>query len=646
MQDEVEKAGGEMSEKHPIVQAVVNSYYESKHAKLERMIKNAVNFNCYHLKQDWSHKQKGQSKEFLPKQAIATEQMTSFIQQALLDINKWFEVSAMDGVQNPMITADEMYKIMNRQLQKNNIAQFMADTIKLGVLGSLMIVKVRGKRVDYAKYEVGQPDGINKDLSDKPLLRKVKPYWQLKLDLIRQEDYFPDPTGSLYEIHRIEMDYYELVQMALENPDIYDMKTIQMVNGMGESDEEDQRWKKYRETNQNVTYTNYRRRVVIKEYWGNILDPVTGELLHENVVCAIANNSFLIRPPQKNPFWHQESPFVAAPILRVPHSVWGKALMDAPTMHNLSMNELYNLNLDQGMSAVFGIRQLREQWLANPEQVNDGIIPGTTLIMNSSAPPGAKVLERVDSGGLAPEAINLYNLIDREFQQSALTNDTRLGVLPSRQVKATEIVASQNAITGLFNGIVKVIEKDFIVQLLDKSWKTIAQHIDDLAVDENKALIGEQRAIQLSNYSKKEIFAGTVGKYAYSVFGLSSILNKMQDFQKLTALLQTIGTSPLMAQEFQKDYSITKFFGEVVKALDINEDKIKLTPAEQQQQAQQQQAAAQAQQQQPPTNQSEGVPGAGGVPSGQPNTQSQIPQAGNMSQMKMPSLPGITNPGR
>lgn len=631
------------SSEHPVVQAVTNAYFEAKHSKTDRMIKNSLNFNAYHLKQDYSHKIKGQSKEFLPKQAIATEQITSFIQQALLDINKWFEVRTAPGVQNPMIKPEEMEKILGRQLEKNNIAQFTSDVIKLGVLGSLMIVKVHGKQVSCPTFKTEKIQKEGSLIGETQLKMYSKPYWQLQLDLIRQEDWFPDPYGrGLYEIQRVEMDYYQLLELANKNPDIYDIDEVKKVAGSG-SDDEDHKLKKARETAQNITFSTYRRVISIREYWGTILDPVSGEVLHENIVCAVANNRFLIRPPKPNPLWHKESPFVTAPILRVPHSAWHKALMDAPTMINMSQNELYNLMLDGGMSAVFGVKQLHEQWLANPEQINDGIAPGVNLILNNSCPPGAKVMERVDSGSVPQEAIQLYNINDREFQGAAITTDIRTGVLPQRQVKATEIVASQNAITGMFNGVVKVIEKDFLVKILNKAWKTTAQHMDDLHVDEVKALIGEQRALALSNMSPKDVFASTVGAYEYNVFGLSSILNKTQDFQKITSLLQTVGTSPLMAQEFMKKYSMTKLLGEIVKSLDIDEDKIAASDEELQQVAQQQ-----AQQQTPQTNQSEprggGVPGAGGIPSGQPNTQSQIPQAANMRSLPYPTLPGIQKP--
>jgi hypothetical protein len=636
----MEDYGNDFNSQDPVVNGVVNAYFESKHAKMDRMIKNAVNFNVYHLKQDWSHKMKGQSREFLPKQAIAVEQLTSFVQQALVDPNKWFEVATNEGIQNPKILPMEIQKLLGRQLEKNNISQLIADTIKLGLLGANMILKVHGKQVASPTFKIAREKTpkIDDIIREPTLQMEKKPYWQLQVDLIRQEDWFPDPTNQgLYEIQRIEMDWYKLVEIAKQNPDIYDMDAV-MQCYTGGAEEEDQKMKKYRETAQNVTFQQFRRRVTIKEYWGNILNPTTGEMMHENIVTAVAGNRFLIRPPQKNPFWHQESPFISAPIIRVPHAAWGKALMDGPTMLNMAQNELYNLMMDGGMAAVFGIRQLREQWLANPEQINDGIGPCSTLILNSQCPPGQKVLERVDTGALPPEALQLYNINDREFQSAAVTTDIRTGVLPQRQVKATEVIASQNAITGMFSGITKVIEKDFIVKFLVKCTNTMAQHMDDLHLPEVKALIGEQRGMMLSNMSPKEIFVNTVGNYVFKVFGLSSIMNKQQDFQKITSLLQTIGASPLMAQEFMKKYSMTKTLGEIVKALDIDEDKILMSPEEMKVVQAQQQAAAQAQGQ-PAANQSPGTPGAGGAPSGQPNVQSQIPQANAQSNSNLPFPP-------
>ena len=153
----------------------------------------------------------------------------------------------------------------------------------------------------------------------------------------------------------------------------------------------------------------------------------------------------------------------------MPGSEWAKALADAPTQLGNALNELFNLILDGGMSSVWGIKQLRSDWLEDPSQVADGIPQGITIGVNSSAPPNAKVLERVDTGSLSSEALETYRVTDREFQSSAFTNDVRMGNVAERNVKATEIVSSNQALTGILNGIVKLLEEEFIRPILQNA---------------------------------------------------------------------------------------------------------------------------------------------------------------------------------
>lgn len=619
-----------------IAQIIFNCKEEAYTAKRNRMVQNRDNFESYHLRQDYSHKQRGQSKEFIAKQQNAVEQITSFLQQGLMDQGDWFRIESQPGITNPLVLPKEMEKLTLRQLEKNKFPLFMSDSIKVGLLGSLMVVKVSGKVVTKCNYRVESvvspgetAEAISADYASvlkfgktkKKLYRIEKDIWELSLALVRQEDYYPDPTGrGMYEIQQIEMDYHELVAMAEANPDDFDMDAIERI---GPSTDELQKNKKARESGQNVTIQASRKPVTLLEYWGDFVDPATGKLLHKNSVAMISIDGQEVRPPKKNPLWHGESPYVVSPIVRVPHSVWHRAMMDAATKHNQSLNELYNLMLDAGMMSVFGIRQLRTDWLQNQDQVSNGIPPGETLVANSSCPPGGKILERVDTAALSADSLQMYNLTDREFQQSAMTNDTRLGSLPQRAVKATEIVASNQSITGVFNGIVKIVEEEFVAKILEKSWKTMAQHMNDLDEDEVKALIGEDRANILSNLSPEDLFAGTVSGSKYKVFGLSTTLNKIQDFRKITALLQSIGQSPQMMSEFQRKYSITKLVGEIVKSLDIDEQKIILTDQEKAviENEKQQMMAAMAQGQK-----GGGAPNATAGGQGT-NPQSQIPQA-------------------
>lgn len=616
----------------PVAKTILSYVEESRLARVPRMEKNKRNFDTYHLNADWTHKRKGQSQEFLGKQQMAVEQIVSFLQQGLVDADDWFDIEFMPGVENPakplLLKASDWKKLLNRQLDIIDPTVWMADSIKLGLLGSLMITKVHGRMVKKSKYEIEALQGDN--AGRVKLFRDDKVRWELLLDLVRQEDWYPDPSGNgLYEIQAIDIDYHDLIKLAKDNPDDYDLKAIM---DLPSSQNMEQEGKKARETNQANTLQSTRRRIRLYECWGTILDPGTHLPIIENGVATITDGGIVIRAPKANPLWHNESPYVVSPVMRVPKSVWHRALMDAPTNNNLAQNELYNLMVDGGMMGVFGIKQIRENWLADPNQIADGIPAGETLTVNASCPPGMKVLERIDTGALSTETMNMYNLIDREFQASSLTNDVRMGNLPNRAVKATEIVASNQTITGIFNGIVKTIESLYGERVLFKATLTMAQFMDDFDEADIQNILGEKTPL-VRAMQPEERFAAIANGAKFKVYGLSTLLSRINDFRKITSLLQTVSASPLLMAEFQKTYSFSGLLGEIMKSLDIDTDRIELTDAEKQQVAQQQaQAAAMAQAQ---AAQESGGAQPGQQPGTGPNAQSQIPQVAHMAPESM-----------
>jgi len=561
----------EKDARDPIVEIVLGYRTQAAQARLSRMDQNAQNLDCFHLKQDWSHKVAGQSKEFLAKQQTATEQFVSFLQQGLMDTGNWFSVIKSPGVVESKIEARDIQILVKRQLEKVDFYTIHSDALKTGVLQSLMVVKVHGKMVPKVKYRterVFSLSGIKKKL-----LRDEKMVWQAQIDLVRPQDYYPDPTGKkLYEVQDIEMDLHELIEIARQNPNDYDQEAVEALQAGYDSE---QRAHQSRETNQDLTSSESGRKMVkVTECWGTFLDPHDSSVLHENSVCAIANDTYLIRKPKPNQFWHGESPFVAAPIVRVPFSVWHRALADAGTKHNLAQNEIYNLMLDSGMQAVWGLRQIREHWLDDPSQIANGIPWGTTLRVNAACPPLGKVMERVDTANQFSEAVNVYNITDRELQSAMMTNDTRMGMMAERNVKATELVSANQAITGIMNGIVTAIETPFTAKIIRLLWITAAQHLDDYDDAEVKALLGDEKAKILSSMAPEDVFAETANGMRFHVFGMSTTLNKINDFKKYTMLLQTIAASPDLMSAFSQKNDMGKMLDEMISSLDIDLKKI------------------------------------------------------------------------
>ncbi len=61
--------------------------------------------------------------------------------------------------------------------------------------------------------------------------------WQLKLDLVRQRNYYPDPNGEgLYEIEDMWMDFHKIKELSVGPDAIYDEAMVeQLSRGMSKS---------------------------------------------------------------------------------------------------------------------------------------------------------------------------------------------------------------------------------------------------------------------------------------------------------------------------------------------------------------------------------------------------------------------------
>lgn len=580
---------------------------EAEEAKRSRMIRNKDNYDMFHLRHDFSHKEEGQSQEVLSKQSMAVEQIKSFFQQALADLGDWWKCEARfsDNEQGMLIRPHEITKLTNYMLDRSRYFNHVGNSIETALLASLAITKTHGCLKSKPKY-VARKKGRGKTF--KRYLEKIEDKtWELKFDIVRPENYFPDPSGKgLYDIEDMWPDYHELLYLA-EQDDDYD---LEMIKGLSKSDMTDieENFGKARETGQNTTSPGHRVRPKVTEYWGTILHPTSGEICYENVQAVVVNDSHLIMKPRSNPLWHQGSPYTASPLMEVANSVWHKAPMDAPTMHNRALIEIYNLLVDGAMKQVHAVSQIRQDALVNPAQVSDGIKAGASLLVNSLLPVGGKVMEPLTQVQIPAEALNIMNIMAQEFNASALTNDLRQGVMPFRAVKATEVVEASNTITSVFQGMAKNWESRQGQRELELAWMTSAQNWDQIDREVFIGLFGPDRGEELAQLSPQEIFASTVGRIAFRVYGITLTLSKAEDFRKITTLLQTIASSPILMEEYMKKYDLGKTLEEIMTSLNIDKNKLEIPVSVQR------------------TMMDQGQPEQGG-----PDMMSQVPQAGSGS---------------
>lgn len=570
-----------------VVQVVKDCFKEAEESRRERMRLSKINRDANNNVQNFDHKSEGQSTEFLPRTNSAVQQFKAFIKRGLIQFGNWFDIempfdSPIDSKEAREILMEFLNSIPVSLFNQDSttIAHVLSDGVEVGLLESLMIMKVHGYKRNKPQFNFEKGETEN----------KLEP-WSLAIDLIRPEDYYPDPTGRrLYEIHRVERDLVDVVRLADQG--VYDKEIVaDIVMSMEKHDLESTQRKK--ELKQDEKPPSFRKKVVIDEFWGTIIKD--GEILHENIVCTVANDTCLIRKPIKNPFWHGGSPFIAAPLIRVPFSVWHKALADNFVPLNFAANEMFNLMLDGGLASVWGVSQVRPGWLEDSRQVSNGIPQGTTLVVNDSAPQDAKVFEQVSTGKVPQDAMAMFQVLSSEFNGAALTNEIRLGQLPSKQVRATEIVEASQSQAVLLDSIVGDIEF-YVEQLLKKAWLTILQNADDIEVKAIDTSAGRRAALVLARMTDEERFK-KMGDMAYfNVMGLSSLLNRARDFQKLMSINQVVEKSPGMLATWNERFSYNKLLDVMFKQMNLNPSTIEKTEEEKAQTAKDVQGAAMMQQ--------------------------------------------------
>lgn len=557
-----------------IIKYILACKEEAAQAKTDRMDLNRDNFLMYQLKHDFSHKADGQSTEVLPKLRMSVEQTKSFFQQALADIGEWFDVVRKEDIPEDAlpITPAELKTMIAYQQKKSDFYTHIGNTVQSGVLGALMVTKTTGCMVSKPKFTV-RTEGKGK--SFKKHVEKIEDKtWRLKNCIIRQEDFYPDPTGAnLYDIEEMFLDLHTIKQLSEGEYAIYDKEAVNSLTTSLTEDTISQQ-RKNDETGQNSTNSGHRPKVRILEFWGTVIDE-SGEILYENVLITLANETHIIRGPISNPNWSQERSIHKAAIIEVANSVWPVAMADAGTKLNRTIIELFNLVLDAAFKKVHAISQIRASELVDPSQVSEGIRAGTKLVVKSSLPVGGKVMERLEETEVPSDSLNVLNILQQEFNAAMLTNDLRQGVFAPRAVKATEVVEASQTITSIFQGISKNIETKLIEPTLEAQAYLIAQNWDLISKDEKIALYGMDRGTELSQLDPQDVFVSVVNGFKFQVFGITRTLSKAQDFRKLTTLLQSIGSSDILIEEFIKKYDFGKLLGEIMTSLDIDKAKIK-----------------------------------------------------------------------
>lgn len=395
-------------------------------------------------------------------------------------------------------------------------------------------------------------------------------YGRVAIETVDPRHVWLDPTyRNLYRVRRIELDKHELRAMAKaadnKGRPIYNLGAIdQLVTHIAIESQ------KQREdlTGHGGNTTSNRQPITLDEYIATVVSP-SGEILAENALMVVANDQFLIRGPEKNPFWHGKDWLVTAPLVHTPLSVYGRSYMEDFGSIARTFNNLTNLILDavqvSSMKAFVAVPSM----LADPGQLADGITPNKIFMLEEGF-RAEDFLKAMDLGSLGPESMQIWQALKNELREAADINEIGLGQFaPKGRTSATEISSTQESSSALIRSVAQTVEGRYLQPTLDLIWKTGLQHAspqDSML----RAAAGEQMFAALMA-RRKELIKRPV---TFQARGISTMIQKSKTMRTLLQTMQFLAQSPELLATFMKEVDMGKFVKLLFQLSDVDISKV------------------------------------------------------------------------
>lgn len=556
-------------------------YTRSKVVRDTRRQQNAENWDASAGKQDFSWKAEWQSRETTPSLPIALEHVVGTFERALTDSDDWLTAQA-PGVGTPFLDPgviadisrfyfDRLWKPGNHSETGWGIQAVVGDSVRRALVEPDIILKIYPvvtKRRQYSLERVEATEDGSYRADELHSSRRLSSYdvesIRLAVDVIPYEDYFPDPSPfKRYEIHRTRRQLSDL----LANPE-YDQDAVRRLLARAQGADRGRSGESVSQADQAIARDPYE--VEVFECWGDMIDHESGEVLHENVFWTWSGDE-MIRKATPNPCYDGTRPFVTSELIRTPEGRAPRALADIAVPMWRAMNELVNLLLDQAMRAAWGIGQLRPDIMENPEDVAHGIPQGFTGILKPNVAQGAKFYERVDNGEAPQLSLEELGRLEGYLQEALATPDTKLGQVPERATKATEIIQAMQSAGSLYEAFAARYEDTVLEPLFDKGWRLIVQYAesDDLIEPELTQILGPTNTMRLYKMTPDERFV-ILNSARFKVRGLRGVASRDRLFNKLMTVANLLSSNQQFADSFGQSKSYDKLWDQVLWASGVD----------------------------------------------------------------------------
>ena len=541
-------------------------------------------WNLYHNRYDFAGKEPWQSQKVAPKVFTAVERIVATVLRIKEKSREWFDVEAL--TEQNQIYYNLVKHLLKFYLDHDAVGldRELRTAIKAGLLSHMMYMLVVWENEGQIEVESDLKQGSSASVSS---AEGFGPY----LDLVSEvksglsDPVMPGKTQSKLRIQALNPDYVYLDSSgrgrykawktiydrgeALREGEIrgWDMAALQeAIKAPGTPAGGPIATVAFHSTqdankqDKTLDYTPAVK-VEILNYFGDLYDRTTGELLAENVYIIVANNNRIIYGPVDNPFLDGEDPIIAAPFTEVPFSAYGRS----PLVMNLDMfeswNEFYNLLMDYFQSVLLGIKEVDVDLTEEFNQDIDSLAPGD-LIKKRANGQGNPALSNVAFSDIPPGLFQFIPTIQKEISDNIMLSDT-IGGAPRTRGRITAMEdARRSADAGamiefVFNGIqdnllAPIIRKSFyrILQFMPQQMWTdwVRTHAAQIQPkDPQQQQQWGEIYEEIETWTPEQRWDKLAGYFKFKVRIFSALGDKQAEIEKATFFMQSVSSVPNIA---------------------------------------------------------------------------------------------------
>lgn len=492
------------------------------------------NLDLYWNRYDFSTKAEWQSQNTMPEVPSYVDRFAAALKEALVSSPTGFYT-----VEDPYDTEHDV----------SNSIKSMTD-VWLSTLGRNQV----GTPLDFGTvFEEQMKLGALMATSGVVLWKDDVPGGRVAFETVDPRFVWLDHTyRSLYRIRRTEVDRADIARMlgakSKRGKSIYDLSEMQRLVASMMQDQTE----RGELSGNGQEVTSDRGVITIDEYIASVVDQ-QGNLVMDNDVAYVANDQYLIRGPEPNPFKHKRDWLLYSPLMPVPLSPYGRSYMEDFGSVAKVFTDLTNLILDATYMSAMKAFVLVPAMLKDPKQANEGIWPNKIFKLDEgySAQDFAQALEL---GSLDAGAIQVWQSIKSELSDAAGMNEIGLGQLPDKtHIAATAVAGAQQSSSAILRSVAQTVETRFLDPMLDLVWKTGLQHASPNDVRMATA-VGQEMYMALIA-RRSELISRPV---TFQARGISGLIQRQQKLQAVLSVMQIVAQNENLLAAFMQMVDMNK----------------------------------------------------------------------------------------